>query len=173
MTWTCDTIQERIPDLVTGGVSEADCSAMEAHIAGCPSCQAEQAEWESLTGDVHGALEASVASINFAAIQEKVQAEIPARPESGNVHAFRRWSGVVGMAAAVLLAVFLGVQLRGPGPAPYRPPTDAERVDRLLMDLGELEAEDARVESLIDLTEELEREDQRVDSMLDLLDELE
>jgi anti-sigma factor RsiW len=173
MTWTCDTIQERIPDLVTGDVSDADRAAMEAHIAGCAACQAEQAEWESLTGTVHTALEEKIASIDFDAIQERVQAEIPDRPESGNVHEFRRWSGVVGMAAAVLLAVFLGVQLRGPGPAPYHAPTDAERVDQLLMDLDELEAEDARVESLLDLADELEREDQRVDSMLDLLDELE
>jgi hypothetical protein len=98
----------RVRRLLAGELVEAERSAAEAHLLGCPRCQAVRSEWE----EDRRALEAELPFERFAAgVAERL-----ARPGVPPRRTIRRWAPL-GLAAAIAVGVAIPLVARlSPGP---------------------------------------------------------
>lgn len=116
----CEAAQERLDDYVDGALPEAEFQEVELHIAGCPTCRAEEEGLRELLARASRLpREMQPAREIWSGIRERIDPprRIALRPERPSG---RWWTfGSLAAAAAVLVALVSTLtEIGGPGPGP-------------------------------------------------------
>jgi hypothetical protein len=175
----CTDARARLPGLLYGDLSADEAAAVQKHLAGCPACRQEQA-----------ALEGVRRLLDHAPPPPAVHVDLPRLYAAAAAHRRRAWRwrrglAVAGVAAAVLLALFLKLEVRvdagqlivrwgtppetqpAPPPRPEAPPAPAVTAadlqfvkDLLLAQADDALAKDERLrQALVDVQARLDEQE--------------
>jgi hypothetical protein len=98
----CRVVQEQIEAYAVGALDQAEASAIEAHLAGCPSCRRLARSYESALAALPDALAAASPLRAHPAVKDRIRRRIDAAP-SGSRRRSWIWPAIAAVAGLALL----------------------------------------------------------------------
>ena len=105
-TYACAEIEELLSAYADGELNNDECTALESHVASCPSCAAKLAELDALRAAVAEAAEDDIPVTRMrAAVMQTISAEPRVVAPVSRVPLWRRWGTIAAAFVCVVLVV--------------------------------------------------------------------